>query len=130
MRLLWLRLLIAVTRVAESDAQLGVTRSAQFPQVDGQASYANQRFSQNSFPLNALPSNLGVNPEQEFHPTGLDLSFELDLWRRLRRATEAARADLLAREENRRAVVQIYKVLRGGWVTQPSARATGKGIQS
>ncbi len=96
---------VAVARVAEARAQLGVTRAAQFPQVDGSASYTNQRFSQNSFPVNALPSNLGVNPEQEFYRTGLDLFFELDLWGRLRRATEAARADLLASEENRRTVV-------------------------
>jgi len=33
------------------------------------------------------------------------LSFEVDIWGRLRRATEAARADLLATEENRKAVV-------------------------
>jgi len=33
------------------------------------------------------------------------LSFEFDLWGRLRRATEAARASLLSAEENRKAVV-------------------------
>jgi multidrug efflux system outer membrane protein len=73
---------LAVARVAEARAQLGITRAAQFPQVDGQASYTNQRFSQKSFPLNAFPSNSGVNPQQDFHRTGLDLSFELDLWGR------------------------------------------------
>ena len=34
-----------------------------------------------------------------------DLSWEIDIWGRVRRANEAARADLLAREENRRAAV-------------------------
>jgi multidrug efflux system outer membrane protein len=34
-----------------------------------------------------------------------DLNWELDIWGRIRRSTEAARADLMAREENRRAVV-------------------------
>jgi len=34
-----------------------------------------------------------------------NLSWEIDLWGRIRRANEAARADLFAREENRRAVV-------------------------
>jgi hypothetical protein len=96
---------IAVARVAEARAQLGITRAAQFPQVDGQASYTNQRFSRNSFPVNALPGNSGVSPEQDFYRTGLDLSFELDLWGRLRRATEAAQAELLASETNRRTVV-------------------------
>jgi multidrug efflux system outer membrane protein len=33
------------------------------------------------------------------------VSFEVDLWGRLRRATEAARADLLANDENRKAVI-------------------------
>ncbi len=47
-------------------------RSAQFPQVDGQASYANQRFSQENFAVNALPSKLGVNAQQEFYRTSLD----------------------------------------------------------
>jgi outer membrane protein, multidrug efflux system len=35
----------------------------------------------------------------------MDLTFELDLWGRLRRGTEAARAELLASEETRRAVL-------------------------
>ncbi len=34
-----------------------------------------------------------------------NLSWELDIWGRVRRANEAARADLLAQEENRRAVI-------------------------
>lgn len=33
------------------------------------------------------------------------LNWELDVWGRIRRANEAARADLLAREENRRAII-------------------------
>src|SRR5437899_3334543 len=37
--------------------------------------------------------------------TSVDLTFELDLWGWLRRATEAARAELLASEENRRVVL-------------------------
>lgn len=51
---------IAVARVAEARAQLGITRAAQFPQVDGQASYTTQRFSRNSFLLNAMPAGAGV----------------------------------------------------------------------
>jgi multidrug efflux system outer membrane protein len=42
---------------------------------------------------------LGVNPDMDVYRTNLDLSFEIDLWGRLRRATEAARAELLASEE-------------------------------
>lgn len=96
---------LAVARVTEARAQLGITRAAQFPQVDGQASYTNQRFSEKSFPAKALHRRLGVDPQQDFYRTGLDLAFEIDLWGRLRRATEAARADLLASVENQRTVV-------------------------
>lgn len=98
--------LVAVARVAEARAQLGIERAGQFPQLDGRGSYANQRFSQRSFPLNAFPaSGEGIDVEQDFFRTSLDLTFELDLWGRLRRATEAARAELLASEDNRRTVL-------------------------
>jgi multidrug efflux system outer membrane protein len=47
-----------------------------------------------------------LTSQETFQPVGTDdLSFELDLWGRLRRATESARADLLASEEARRTVV-------------------------
>jgi multidrug efflux system outer membrane protein len=96
---------VAVARVAEARAQLGVARAGQFPQLEGQASYTNQRFSQKSFPLNALPATTGVEPQANFYRTSLDMTFEVDLWGRLRRATEAARAELLASQENRRTVL-------------------------
>jgi outer membrane protein, multidrug efflux system len=99
---------LAVARVAEARAQLAVTRAAQFPQLDAQGSYTNQRFSQKSFPLTALgsiPGGNGLDVQQDFYRTGLDLTFELDLWGRLRRGTEAARADLLASAENTRTVL-------------------------
>ena len=99
---------LAVARVAEARAQLAVTRAAQFPQVDAQGSYTNQRFSQKSFPFNSLdslPGGSGLDNLQDFYRTGLDMTFELDLWGRLRQATEAARADLLASVENARTVL-------------------------
>jgi multidrug efflux system outer membrane protein len=95
---------VAAARVEEARAQLGAARADQIPQVDGQASYTNQRFSQQTFPFNVLPGTATIDPQQNFYRTSLDLTFELDLWGRLRRATEAARADLLASEENRRTV--------------------------
>jgi len=99
---------LAVARVAEARAQLAVTRAAQFSQLDAQGSYTNQRFSQKSFPLTALgsiPGGNGLGVQQDFYRTSLDLTFELDLWGRLRRGTEAARADLLASAENTRTVL-------------------------
>lgn len=92
----------AVIRVDAARANLGLTRSDQFPGIVAGASATTQRNSRNgSF---ALPA--GASQERNFGTVALNLlSFELDIWGRLRSATEAARADLLASEENRKAVV-------------------------
>lgn len=92
---------LAAARVLEARAQLGITRSDQFPQVDGTGSYEARRASEVSSPR--FPA--GTDVTKDFLKGRLDLSFELDLWGGLRRATEAARAELLASEEARRTVV-------------------------
>ncbi len=78
---------IAVARVAEARAQLAATRAYLFPQIDAEG------------------RSSSIDPQQDFYRTSLDLSFELDLWGRLRRSTEAARADLLASVENQATVL-------------------------
>src|SRR5881409_393065 len=94
---------VAVARVLESRAQLGVARAAQFPQVNAGASYQYTRpFSANGLVLNGSGRRPFTGDDFQ---TSVDLTFELDLWGRLRRATEAARAELLASEENRRTVL-------------------------
>ncbi len=92
---------LAVARVSEARALLGTTRSAQFPQLDAGARYRNHRLSETSFPP---VDKLHVNPDMDIYRANLDLSFELDLWGKLRRATEAARAELLSSEETQRTV--------------------------
>ena len=95
---------VAVARVLESRAQLGVARATQFPQVNAGASYQYTRPNSENSPF--LNGSRGRSPfTGDDFETSVDLAFELDLWGRLRRATEAARAELLAREENRRAVL-------------------------
>jgi multidrug efflux system outer membrane protein len=89
---------VAVTRVDQARAQLGVVRSAQFPQVDAGASATTNRFSDT-----VPPRNQGGTTG--LYSTTIDMTFELDIWGRLRRASEAARAELLATEEARHAVV-------------------------
>ncbi len=91
---------IAVTRVDQARAQLGVTRSAQFPEINAGASVTTNRFSDSD---NVPPR--GQGGQTDLFSTTVDLAFELDIWGRLRRATEAARAELLASEEARHAVV-------------------------
>jgi len=92
---------VAVARVLDSRAQLGVARAAQFPQVKASGSYEYTRpFSKNSPMLRGGETFTGDDWQ-----AGMDLTFELDLWGRLRRGTEAARAELLASEETRRVVL-------------------------
>jgi multidrug efflux system outer membrane protein len=93
--------LTAAARVEEYYGRYGVQRGQQFPQVALGAEAGAQRASRVGTP--ALPAPADVT--SEFYSISLGASFELDLWGRLRRATEAARADLLAVEENRRTVI-------------------------
>jgi len=92
----------SVARVNAARANLGITRSDQFPNFTAGVDMTTLRNSaQGSFPI---PT--GIKLDRTFGGAVLNLlSFELDLWGRLRRATEAARADLLASEENRKAVL-------------------------
>lgn len=94
----------AVTRVEAARANLGVTRSNQFPQLNASGSVQFTRLSRDgSFPL---PATFVSSQNRNWGEASLNLlSFEVDLWGRLRRSTEAARANLLSAEENRKAVV-------------------------
>jgi outer membrane protein, multidrug efflux system len=94
----------AVARVEAARANLGITRSDQFPQVGVSGDLQFTRLSRDgSF---ALPRSFVASQNRNWGEASLNLlSFEIDLWGRLRRATEAARANLLSTEENRKAVV-------------------------
>src|SRR3984957_19093849 len=97
-------LLDAATRVAAARANLGITRSSQYPNFGASGNVAINRLSRDGetpLPVEFLPSQ-----NRNFGTATLNLlSFEVDIWGRLRRATEAARANLLSAEENRKAVV-------------------------
>lgn len=87
---------IAAARVLQAQALLGITRADQFPTVSAGASAANTRIPQ---------STLGPATNTGSIVTSLSLFWELDFWGKFRRATEAARADLLASEWGQRAVI-------------------------
>jgi multidrug efflux system outer membrane protein len=94
----------AVTRVEAARANLGITRADQFPNLAASAEVSTIRNSRNG--QSPLPASFAPSLNRTFGGATLNLlSFELDLWGRLRRATEAARANLLGAEENRKAVV-------------------------
>jgi NodT family efflux transporter outer membrane factor (OMF) lipoprotein len=92
----------ATQRVLEARAQLGITRSQLAPQVSASGSFTAARTSTlGSFNFIPPGSNLAVSYTQ----AGLNLSWELDIWGRIRRLTESARAQYLAQEEARHAVI-------------------------
>ncbi|MCI0421825.1 MAG: efflux transporter outer membrane subunit [Acidobacteria bacterium] len=87
---------IAATRILEARAQLGITRADQFPTVSANAAAANER----------IPSSLGQPAvETSVNQVSVSLAWELDFWGRYRRATESARAVLLASEWARQVVI-------------------------
>jgi multidrug efflux system outer membrane protein len=91
---------IAAARVEEYMGRYGVTRSEQFPQIGADVAGTRTRNSENG----AITP--GTNPVSAFQ-VDLGISFELDLWGKLRSATAAARAQLLATEEAKRTVILI-----------------------
>lgn len=99
---------VAVSRVDEFVARLQGTRGQAFPQVGYGASASRQR----------TPSPPGVDPISESYAAVLSASWELDLWGRIRRETEAARADLLATDQARRGVaLTVVASIVIGYVT-------------
>jgi NodT family efflux transporter outer membrane factor (OMF) lipoprotein len=94
----------AVARVEAARANLGITRSNQFPQVGASGDLQITRLSRGG--AFALPQSFVASQNRNWGEASLNLlSFEIDLWGRLRRATEAARANLLSTDENRKAVI-------------------------
>lgn len=94
----------AAARVEAARANLGVVRSNQFPNAGASADISTIRVSRDG--ATPLPASFVPSQNRTFGGATLGLlSFELDFWGRLRRATEAARADLLGAEEGRKAVV-------------------------
>jgi multidrug efflux system outer membrane protein len=94
----------AVAHVEAARANLGIVRSEQYPNLAAAADLSTVRNSLNG----AVPLSAGLVRSQNrtFGSATLDLlSFEVDIWGRLRRATETARANLLGAEETRKAVI-------------------------
>lgn len=92
----------AVARVDVARANLGLTRSDQFPTIAGSSDVVTERLSRDGSVTLPEP----IKRDRTFGSILLNLlTFELDIWGRLRKATAAARADLLASEEARRAVI-------------------------
>ena len=83
---------LATERINAARAQVTITRSSLFPQVSANANF------------NGGKENV-VQSKYNFLTLTGDAAFQLDLFGRLRRATEAARAQFLATEDARQAVI-------------------------
>ena len=92
----------AVARIDAARANLGITRSEQFPTIVASTDVINQRQSRSS----AFDLPEPIKRDRSFGSVLLNLlTFEIDIWGRLRKQTAAARFDLLATEEARKAVI-------------------------
>ena len=93
----------AVTRIDAARADLGITRSEQFPTIVASGDVINQRNSRSG----AFDIPQPIKRDRSFGSVLLNLfTYEIDIWGRLRKQTAAARADLAATEEERRTVIQ------------------------
>ncbi len=92
---------IAATRVEQSRALMAQTRSAYYPQVGYQAGAG---AGKNVFAASpTLPTYTGEPAGKEYFGAG-EVSWEIDLWGRIRRLGESSRAQYFATEEARRNV--------------------------
>ena len=92
---------IATARLEEFRGRYDLARGALFPQVGASASAGQQRSTE----LGQVPLPSTVPNPVELYQGSLFASWEIDLWGKLRRGTEAARANLLGSEEERRGVI-------------------------
>ena len=94
----------AVARIDLARANLGLTRSEQFPQLEAGAGTNTTRISENG--INAAPGQ--IKRTRTIGSVLLNLlSFEIDIWGRVRQQTKAARAELQASTEDRNAAQTI-----------------------
>ncbi len=86
----------AVSRVEAARQLVGVARADMFPQIGYQGNAARER--------GFIPGG-GTNQTFNSFLGAFNLAWEIDIWGRIRRATEAARADYLGTEDFRRGVL-------------------------
>jgi len=104
---------IAAERVEEAAARAGIARSEFFPSINYGAGFSRGRNSIYVSPFSTVTGNAWS--------TNVNFGWELDVWGRIRRLNESARAQYLATEEARRGVLltlvadvaTTYFVLRG-----------------
>lgn len=92
---------IAKLRIDQYNAQLQVAHAATLPQANVYGQRTRDAVSQNRF----IPLVNGAFPVGNTYEIGGTVTWEIDFWGKVRRANESALADLVATEEDRRALV-------------------------
>jgi NodT family efflux transporter outer membrane factor (OMF) lipoprotein len=93
---------IAAERILQARAALGITRSERLPTIGASADVIATRASRRGA-LGNVPE--GTDADVTYTQAGFSLGWELDVWGRVRRLSEAARAQYLATEEARHGIV-------------------------
>src|SRR5437016_6739016 len=94
---------IAVARVQEARANLHIVRSDLFPSFDYSGGASRSKIGAGGASIQGQPGGPVLSATSSYFAT-MSASWEVDIWGRIRRSTEAARATLLATEEARRSV--------------------------
>ena len=92
----------AIARAKEAEAYLGVARSAFFPTVNLESGVQRDHGVYKNSPDLDLPTN---SQTRNLFLGGLSTAWEVDLWGRIRRSSEAANAAYFATEEGRRGLM-------------------------
>jgi multidrug efflux system outer membrane protein len=103
---------VAAARVEEARAQRRFVRYDFFPTVTSDASYTNRKLSKNQVgggsELSQIPGfSRSIDRTDEAYDIGLDATWELDIWGRVRRGNRAAMFDVAAQEALRHDVMVI-----------------------
>lgn len=96
-------LLIAASRVEQFKARVDIARSGFYPQFGYGAAATRDRYSENR----PIPLPRGTSASNSNFEIGATANWELDVWGRIRRSSEAARAELLSSVENQHVVIMI-----------------------
>ena len=93
---------IATARIEEFQGRYGVTRSELFPQIGGDAAAERRRSTAFIWPRGLVGD---IDPYYSYYQVAINANWELDIWGRIRRLSEAARHQLFASEAARRATI-------------------------
>lgn len=105
---------IATARVEAFIGRLQTVRADFFPQIGAEGFASRQRASENTYPQLSTGQSTTFNNYQ----ADLFANWEIDLWGRIRRSSEAARAELIASEEGKRGIIlSLVSAVANSYVT-------------